>query len=79
MHDGNRIYHRALRNLDLDWREGVIVQRREWVAPGTAPSPTLGGAVEPPGWCGMHRDFKRKSAQCYHEQCSRSRNQPRKN
>jgi len=40
MHDGNRVYHRALRNLDLDWREGVVVHRREWVAPGTAPPPT---------------------------------------
>ncbi|MEX2705849.1 MAG: DDE-type integrase/transposase/recombinase [Candidatus Freyrarchaeum guaymaensis] len=80
MHDGNRVYHRALRNLDLDWREGVVVHRREWVAEdGSTTNPLEGEWSHFRCWCGVHRGFKRwANAQHYHEQYVRARNHPEK-
>ncbi len=81
MHDGNRVYHRALRNLDLDWREGVVVHRREWGAEDGSTTNLLEGHWSHfRCWCGVHRGFKRwANAQHYHEQYVRARNHPEKN
>ena len=80
VHDGNRIYHRALENRNLVWKEGVVIHRRGFVAEdGSTTNPLECRWSHFRCWNLVHRGFKKwANAQHYYEQYSRARNHPEK-